>query len=105
MVLWLKDCLTEKKITQETARCVSKNRNCFNLCIFGDRTLAYSGAKVRSRFYPGDLVTRTGHREIRSVYPGDSGLSGRVGIYAITRGHGFKSRLRRGFFRLLYAFA
>ena len=36
--------------------------------------LAYSGAKVQSRFYPGDLVTCTGDREIRSV-------SGRVGIY------------------------
>ena len=39
--------------------------------------LAYSGAKVQSRFYPGDLVTRTGDREIRSVsgrlpdYPGE----------------------------------
>ena len=32
-----------------------------------DRTLAYSGVKVQSRFYPGDLVTRTGDREIRSV--------------------------------------
>ena len=96
----VKRLLDRKKIPQDTARCVSKNRK-----IFGDRTLAYSGAKVRSRFYPGDLVTRTGHREIRSVHPGDSGLSGRLGIYAITRGHGFKSRLRRGFFRLLYAFA
>ena len=44
---------------------------------FGDRTLVYSGAKVQSRFYPGDLVTRTGDREIRSVfgrltdYPGE----------------------------------
>ena len=39
--------------------------------------LAYSDAKVQSRFYPGDLVTRTGDREIRSVsgrlpdYPGE----------------------------------
>ena len=32
-----------------------------------DRMLAYSGAKVQSRFYPGDLVTRTGDREICSV--------------------------------------
>ena len=30
-------------------------------------TLAYSGAKVQSRFYPGDLVTCTGDWEIRSV--------------------------------------
>ena len=66
MVLWLKDCLTEK-FPQVTARCVSKNRNCFDQCTFGDRTLAYSGAKVESRFYSGDLVTRTGDREIRSV--------------------------------------
>ena len=36
--------------------------------------LAYSDAKVQSRFYPGDLVTRTGDRESRSV-------SGRVGVY------------------------
>ena len=34
---------------------------------FGDMKLACSGAKVQSRFYPGDLVTRTGDREIRSV--------------------------------------
>ena len=32
--------------------------------------------KVQSRFYPGDLMTRTGDREIRSV-------SGRVGKYAL----------------------
>ena len=32
------------------------------------------GVKVQSRFHPGDLVTRTGEREIRSV-------SGRVGMY------------------------
>ena len=30
------------------------------MCIFGDRKLAYSGAKVQSRIYPGDLVIRTG---------------------------------------------
>ena len=41
------------------------------------RTLAKSGAKVQSRFYSGDLVTRTGDRDIRSVsgslpdYPGE----------------------------------
>ena len=39
--------------------------------------LAYCGAEVRIRFYPGDLVTRRGDREIRSVsgrlpdYPGE----------------------------------
>ena len=39
--------------------------------------LAYSGAKVQSRFYPGDLVISTGDREILSVsgrfpnYPGE----------------------------------
>ena len=33
----------------------------------GDRTLAYSCAKVQSRFYLGDLVTYVGDREIRSV--------------------------------------
>ena len=47
------------------------------MCTFGDRKLAYSGAKVQSRIYPGDLVIRTGDREIRSVcgrltdYPGE----------------------------------
>ena len=39
--------------------------------------LANSSAKVQSHFYPGDLVTCTGDREIRSV-------SGRVGMYACT---------------------
>ena len=33
----------------------------------GDRTLAYSCAKVQSCFYLGDLVTHVGDREIRSV--------------------------------------
>ena len=39
--------------------------------------LAYSGAKIPSHFYPGDLVTRTVAWEIRSVsgrlpdYPGE----------------------------------
>ena len=64
MVLWLKDCVKKKPIVL------------LNLP-FRDRTLAYSGAEVQSRFYPGDLVTRTGDREIRSVfgrlpdYPGE----------------------------------
>ena len=46
-------------------------------CTFGDRTLAYSGAKVQNRFYPGDLVTCTGDWKISSVsgrlpdYPGE----------------------------------
>ena len=31
------------------------------------RIKPYSGAKVQSPFYPGDSVTRTGDREIRSV--------------------------------------
>ena len=50
-----------------------KNRKCFDLGKFGDRTFAYSGTKVQSPFYPGDLVIRTGDREICSV-------SGRVGM-------------------------
>ena len=54
---------------------LSLKKNCFNQGTFGDRTLAYSGAKVQSRFYPGDLITRKGDREICSV-------SGRVGMYA-----------------------
>ena len=76
MVLWLKDCLTYKNSPRNGKVCL-KNRNCFGKCTLGDRTLAYSGAKVQSRFYPGDLVTRTGDREIRSVsgrlpdYPGE----------------------------------
>ena len=65
-----------KKIPQETARCVSKNRNCFDKCTLGDKTLAYSGAKVQSRFYPGDLVTHAGDQET-------PGLSRRVGMYAV----------------------
>jgi len=44
--------------------------------------LAYSGAKVQSRFYPGDLVTRTGDWEIHCVRE-TLGLCGRVGMYAI----------------------
>ena len=38
---------------------------------------AHNGAKVQSHFYPGDLVTRTGDQELRSVsgrlpdYPGE----------------------------------
>ena len=35
----------------------------------------YSTEKIKRSFYPGDLVTRTGEREIGAV-------SGRVGMYA-----------------------
>ena len=48
--------------------------------------LAYSGAKVQSRFYPRDLVTRTGDRETRSVsgrlpdYPGELACMLRCGL-------------------------
>ena len=44
--------------------------------------LAYSGAKVQHRFYPGDLVTRTGDWEICSLcgrlpdYPEELALYG-----------------------------
>ena len=41
--------------------------------------LAYIGAKVQIRFYPGDLVTRTGDLFCIRETPG---LSGRVGMYA-----------------------
>ena len=34
--------------------------------------LPYSGAKLQSRFYPGNLVTRTGDRVRFILYPGDS---------------------------------
>ena len=56
---------------------IQRKQNCVDKGTFGDRTLAYSGAKAQSRFYPGDLVTRTGDREIHSVsgrlpdYPGE----------------------------------
>ena len=58
-LLNLKKCLKKRRVA-------FKNRNCFDLDTF-DRKLANSGAKVQSRFYPGDLVTRTGDRE----YPGE----------------------------------
>ena len=45
----------------------------FSFGKFGDGTFAYSGARIQNRFYPGDCVTSTGDREIRSV-------SGRVGM-------------------------
>ena len=54
-----------------------KNPNCFDLRTYEDSTLAYSGAKVQSHFYAGDLVTHAGDREIRSLsvrlpdYPGE----------------------------------
>ena len=72
MVLWLKNA---SKNGEESLK---KGRNCFDQGTFGDRTSAYSAANVPSRFYLGDLVTRTGDREIRSVsgrlpdYPGAS---------------------------------
>ena len=53
-----------------------KNRNCFDLGIVGDRTLAYSGAIVQGRSYPGDLLIRMGDQEISSV-------SGTVGVSEI----------------------
>ena len=49
---------------------------------FGDRTFAYSGAKVQSPFYPGDLVTRTGDRDSFCIRE-TPGLSGRVGTCAL----------------------
>ena len=71
----VKGLLNLKKFPKKSV--FKKNRNCFGKCTFGDRLLAYSGAKVQSRFYPGNLVTRAGDREIRSVsgrlpdYPGE----------------------------------
>ena len=51
-----------------------RNRHCFHLVNLGTgRSLTVvQGFNIPSRFYPGDCVTRTGDREIRSV-------SGRVG--------------------------
>ena len=55
-----------------------RDRHCFHLVNLGTgRSLTYRGARIQSRFYPGDCVTRTGDREIRSVsgrlpdYPGE----------------------------------
>ena len=76
MVLRLKDCVTLKNASRN-GEVSLKNRNCYDKGTFGDRTSAYSGVKVQSRCYPGELVTRTGDREIRSVsgrlpdYPGE----------------------------------
>ena len=73
----VKRLLNQKKFPKQRQGVFKKNRHCFDKCTFGDRTLAHSGAKVQSRFSPGDLVTRTGDREIRSVsgrlpdYPGE----------------------------------
>ena len=73
----VKRLLNLKKFPKKRQGVFKKNRNCYDKCTFGDRTFAYSGAKVQSRFYPGDLFTRTGDREIRSVsarlpdYPGE----------------------------------
>ena len=75
MVLRLEDRLTLKNASRNGEASL-KNQNCFEYGTFGDRTLAYSGVKVQIRFYAGDLVTRTGDREIRFV-------SGRVGMYGI----------------------
>ena len=70
-----KDWLTSKNASRN-GEVSLKSWNCFELGISGERTLAYSVAKVHSRSYPGDLVTRTGDREICSV-------SGRVGMSEI----------------------
>ena len=47
----------------------------FSFGKFGHGTVAYSGARIQSRFYPGDCVTRKGDREICSGrlpdYPGE----------------------------------
>ena len=74
LVLWLKDCL------KNASKCkvILRNRNFFDFILgIWDRTLVYSGAKVQSCFYLGDLVIRTGDREIHPVsgrlldYPGE----------------------------------
>ena len=62
-----------KRLLNLKKKCLKKQRVVLkkkNQIAFGDRTLAYSGAKVPSRFYPGDLVTRTGDREIH-LYLGE----------------------------------
>ena len=75
----VKRLLNLKKFPKKRQGMFKKNENFFDKCTFGDRTLAYSGEGVQSRFYPGDLVTRTGDREIRSEsgtlpdYPGELG--------------------------------
>ena len=65
-----------RKNTSRNGKVSLKNRICIDLSKFGNRTLVYSGVKVQSHFYPGDLVTHTRDREISSVsgrlpdYPG-----------------------------------
>ena len=52
-----------------------KNRFFLNLGMEFESRMEKCLWKVQSRFYPGDLMTRTGDQEISSV-------SGRVGTYA-----------------------
>ena len=67
----------QKKCLKKRRGEFNKNRNYFHCGTFEVKTLPHSSAKVQSRFYPGDLVTRTGDREIHSVsgrlpdYPGE----------------------------------
>ena len=59
--------------------------------------LAFSGAKVQSPFYPGELVTGPGDREIHSVsrrlpdYPGE--LASLAAVYSFLSKHEFKVKL------------
>ena len=46
---------------------VWKNRSILNLGMQFESRMEKRLWKVQSRFYPGDLMTRTGDREIRSV--------------------------------------
>jgi len=70
VVLTLKDRLTLKNASRN-GEVSLKNRNCLMRVHLetGQLTdrIAYSCVKVQSHFYPGDLVTCTGDREIRSV--------------------------------------
>ena len=81
----VKRLLNLKKCLKKRRGELKKKQNCFHwgTIIIGDRTLAYSGAKVQSRLYPGDLVTRTGDLDIRIRET--PGLSGRVGMYEFVR--------------------
>ena len=57
MIFWLRDFFTLKNASRH-GEVSLKNRNSFDYGTFGDRALAYTSAKVQSRFYPGDLYPR-----------------------------------------------
>ena len=68
MVLWLKDCLINLKRFPKKRQGVLKKNKIVLIRVHLEPTghnSAYSGARVQSRFYPGDLVIRM------VLYPGE----------------------------------